>query len=74
MAIMSILSVLSVCLISIQIAFAQQPLYAQCGGIGWTGGMVSVDSYTSQQVCLNLWSFVQTCTSGVNCTKLNDCM
>lgn len=27
-------------------AFAQQPAWAQCGGIGWTGGTTCVSGYT----------------------------
>ncbi|KAF9466044.1 hypothetical protein BDZ94DRAFT_239945 [Collybia nuda] len=34
-------------------AFAQQPLYAQCGGIGWTGGTTCVSGATCQK--LNDW-------------------
>ncbi|KAF8609380.1 beta-glucosidase [Ceratobasidium sp. AG-I] len=37
---------LSVCLIWIQFALAQQPLYAQCGGIGWSGGTTCVSGAT----------------------------
>ncbi|KAG8713760.1 hypothetical protein FRC08_012855 [Ceratobasidium sp. 394] len=50
MAVMSTLSMLSVCLIWANVVSAQQPIYAQCGGIGWTGGTTCVSGTTCQVI------------------------
>ncbi|QRV91562.1 glycoside hydrolase family 3 protein [Ceratobasidium sp. AG-Ba] len=60
MAAMSTLSVFSVCLIWAQFVLAQQPLYAQCGGIGWSGGTTCV----SGAVCTKLNDYYYQCLAG----------
>ncbi|KAG9103307.1 hypothetical protein FRC06_011443 [Ceratobasidium sp. 370] len=50
MAVMSTLSMLSVCLIWANVVSAQQPIYAQCGGTGWTGGTTCVSGTTCQKL------------------------
>lgn len=35
------------------LALAQQALYAQCGGIGWTGGTVSASNILIAEYTLN---------------------
>ncbi|RDB28878.1 Endoglucanase EG-II [Hypsizygus marmoreus] len=42
------------------IAFAQQPLYAQCGGVGWTGGTTCV----SGAACTRLNDYYFQCLPG----------
>lgn len=41
-------------------AVAQQPMYAQCGGIGWTGGTACV----SGAVCTKLNDYYSQCLPG----------
>ncbi|CAE6431419.1 unnamed protein product [Rhizoctonia solani] len=55
---------LSVALFLVQSASAQQPLYAQCGGIGWTGGTTC----TSGAVCTKLNDYYYQCLTGGSIT------
>ncbi|KAG9128108.1 hypothetical protein FRC07_004724 [Ceratobasidium sp. 392] len=47
---MSTLSLLSAYLVLANVVYAQQPVYAQCGGIGWSGGTTCVSGASCQKI------------------------
>jgi beta-glucosidase len=58
------LSLLTAVALAISLVEAQQPLYAQCGGIGWTGGTTCV----SGAVCTKLNDYYYQCLAGTSTT------
>ncbi|KDN45979.1 hypothetical protein RSAG8_04486, partial [Rhizoctonia solani AG-8 WAC10335] len=55
---------LSVALLLVQSASAQQPLFAQCGGIGWTGSTTCV----SGAVCTKINDYYYQCLAAGSTT------
>ncbi|TFK77271.1 endoglucanase [Pluteus cervinus] len=51
---------LSLVFVAASVALAQQPLYAQCGGVGWTGG----STCASGSVCTALNDYYSQCLPG----------
>ncbi|KAF8760915.1 beta-glucosidase [Rhizoctonia solani] len=52
---------LSIALLLVQSASAQQPIYAQCGGIGWTGGTITINAWREALLPRQLFPVYDSC-------------